>query len=715
MKFGEYLRTQKAPEWQDYYIDYDQLKQMIKELEEIHLAVAPVNQRIASLSVPVPTNAAGMPVEPMSQEKFYAFLEQEMRKIEQFTKKQVDEIRRVLNDSERKINVALAGLTAKSEAELEALKVQIEQAGEDFLKLEKYVNLNFMGFHKILKKHDKHLPNPCRAFYTARLHEQSWVRGDYSDVLVAMSRVYSKLRGDHEVEEQENAKQDFVRSTRKYWVHTEHISAVKYSVLQHLPVFLQKTMAGETDSQLINSVYLDNHAMELYHGRLEKSPGAIALRFRWYGTGTPETVFVERKTHRESWAGEVSVKERFIINEKQVPSLLAGSFDVEGELKKLRSKGKNEEDVKEWLDLTTEVIQAINSKQLVPTMRTQYMRTAFQIPFDATVRVSLDTNLCMISERTKDTLAGKRWYRDPSQAVPLTEITRFPHAVLEIKLQLEDESKTPQWVSDLINSGMLLEVHKFSKFIHGCAVLMPDDVRAVPYWIDDATLADSIGQSGAISLLSESTGANQYYNHLLPHDSKGEIKQKPKPRLRLDPAVEEHNHSHEAVPGSSAWSNFCGADGMCDATCDDFLEQYCEFAEAAASDRITVQKVEPKLFFANERTFISWLQMSVMMSSIAIGILAFSARHSQSQAIAVLLMPISLLFVVYALRTFLVRNEKIKTRDVNRWDDPYGPVILTVFLILTLLVQFVLKVAAMYKEGGNNLKNSPSVAGDSLQ
>lgn len=32
------------------------------------------------------------------------------------------------------------------------------------------------------------------------------------------------------------------------------------------------------------------------------------MRFRWYGTGTPETVFVERKTHREAWAMEVSVK-----------------------------------------------------------------------------------------------------------------------------------------------------------------------------------------------------------------------------------------------------------------------------------------------------------------------------------------------------------------------------------------------------------------------
>ena len=29
-------------------------------------------------------------------------------------------------------------------------------------------------------------------------------------------------------------------------------------------------------------VYFDNDAMELYHGRLDKTPGAIALRLRWY-------------------------------------------------------------------------------------------------------------------------------------------------------------------------------------------------------------------------------------------------------------------------------------------------------------------------------------------------------------------------------------------------------------------------------------------------
>ena len=482
-----------------------------------------------------------------------------------------------------------------------------------------------MGFHKILKKHDRRLPNPCRAFYLARLHDQSWVRGDYSDVLVSMSRVYSKLRGDEEKEAKDDAKQDFVRSTRKYWVHTEDISAVKYTVLQHLPVFLQKTMDGETDSQLINSVYLDNYAMELYQGRLDKSPGAIALRFRWYGTGTPDVIFVERKTHRDSWTGEVSVKERFTIKENQVIPLLQGKFDLDGEIKKLKDKGKSEDDIKEYTKLAKEVIQAINSKQLFPTMRTQYMRTAFQIPFDPTVRISLDTNLCMISERTSDTVNGRRWFRDPNQVVPLNEITRFPHGVLEIKLQLEDETKTPSWVVELLQSGKLLEVHKFSKFIHGCAVLMTEEVRAVPYWIDDATLTDSIVRSGAEKLLQNSEGANQYYQQLIPHNAKGEVKKDLKPRIQPE-ALEIEGTGPNLNPSDP--DSCCGWSGY-ELSCGDCTEMCGEWAAPNPIDHITFQKVEPKLFFANERTFISWLHMGVMLSSVSIGVLAFTSKHGK--------------------------------------------------------------------------------------
>lgn len=111
------------------------------------------------------------------------------------------------------------------------------------------------------------------------------------------------------------------------------------------------------------------------------------------------------------------------------------------------------------------------------------------------MRVSLDTNLCMIKENPEDgptCEASGRWYRDPTLPIHRTEITRFPHAVLEVKLSLPEGQTAPPWVQELLDSGYLTEVHKFSKFIHGTATLFPDMVRAVPYWVDDESVRASM-------------------------------------------------------------------------------------------------------------------------------------------------------------------------------------------------------------------------------
>jgi hypothetical protein len=47
----------------------------------------------------------------------------------------------------------------------------------------------------------------------------------------------------------------------------------------------------------------------------------------------------------------------------------------------------------------------------------------------------------------------RRWYRDPSLPIHRTEITRFPHAVLEIKLSLAEGEAPPDWVAELVDSG----------------------------------------------------------------------------------------------------------------------------------------------------------------------------------------------------------------------------------------------------------------------
>ena len=105
--------------------------------------------------------------------------------------------------------------------------------------------------------------------------------------------------------------------------------------------------------------------------------------------------------------------------------------------------------------------------------------------------------------------------------------------------------------------------------------------------------------------------------------------------------------------------------------------------------QIVPQKMEPKLIFANERTFIKWLHMAVLLSSSSIAVLAFSAHNSDAEKYALMLLPVALIFTVYAVWTFSWRNDMIVHRDAARWDDPLGPVLLTVLLIFAMSVQFM--------------------------
>jgi hypothetical protein len=198
------------------------------------------------------------------------------------------------------------------------------------------------------------------------------------------------------------------------------------------------------------------------------------------------------------------------------------------------------------------MIQVAQTKQLVPTMHTQCMRTAFQIPFDATVRISLDTNLCMISERGR------------GQVIP--HITRFPHAILEVKIELGGATThPPEWVAELQNSGMLYEVHKFSKFIHGCAALLPEYVRAVPYWVDDTSIRDFLVRSGAgKNLVKEDSetgvgpGANEMYDHLLPFGNVKEPHLDAKGRTHATTSLSETGPTKSAVVTGDQY--YAGAD-----------------------------------------------------------------------------------------------------------------------------------------------------------
>jgi len=358
------------------------------------------------------------------------------------------------------------------------------------------------------------------------------------------------------------------------------------------------------------------------------------------------------------------------------------------------------------------------------------MRTAFQIPFDATVRVSLDTNLCMISERGYDLENMHVWHRDKSAVLEQNELHRFPHAVLEIKLELGGGNMAPpKWVTDLQNSGMLYECHKYSKYVHGCAVLLPEDVQAVPYWIDDVSLRQSILDSGGDRVLTEEDvgtgpGASSTYNHLLPFGTSTDNRMETAlGRTSADKAASAglvgekapllgNNRGYGAAKSSGL--NFSSPDDFDDMMDDDEDDDvvcswpfdFCSRSNANVEllAPTSVQKIEPKVFFANERTFLHWLHHGVILSTIASGILSFGAESGETWAeyYALILLPISLAFCVYAMNTFLWRADRIKSRIPGRWDDSTGPLMLGGSIAVVLLVNLVTKIYEIIKNDNLN-------------
>mmetsp|Transcript_27670 Transcript_27670/g.39283 ORF Transcript_27670/g.39283 Transcript_27670/m.39283 type:complete len:193 (-) Transcript_27670:324-902(-) len=114
--------------------------------------------------------------------------------------------------------------------------------------------------------------------------------------------------------------------------------------------------------------------------------------------------------------------------------------------------------------------------------------------------------------------------------------------------------------------------------------------------------------------------------------------------------------------------------------------------ETYSKPRKVPVKVEPKVFFANERTFLAWLHMSVTLASISVAIVAFAEANEWSQLYGLLLMPVAISFCVYSLYMYVKRAAMIRRKDPGPYEDRVGPVVLASMLSLAILINFGVKM-----------------------
>jgi uncharacterized membrane protein YidH (DUF202 family) len=506
-------------------------------------------------------------------------------------------------------------------------------------------------------------------------------------------------------------------------VHPDNITELKLIILKHLPVLVfNPNKEFEAADSAITSIYYDNDDFDLYTGRLEKTEGAEAIRMRWYGGMDNQTIFVERKTHREDWTGEKSVKARFPIKEKHLNAFLKGQYTTDELFAKAREQGKkSEKEIKDLEQLAQEVQYTILTKRLHPVMRSFYNRTAFQLPGDARVRISLDTELSLIREDNYGhPRSGDNWRRMdigidyPFKQLPESDICRFPYAVLEVKLQTHVGQEPPQWVTELVNSHLVEAVPKFSKFIHGCATLLEDRVKMLPFWLPQMDVdirkppsksfglirPDEPGASSVSALTYGSDGSktstddnqNDHVNISIVQDA-----------TERTPLIQRTNRDGVPIEQDGITKQLSPAGLL------KFIKKgkqalfgtpqpqdYTEVGGQPGDNRpspkrvpLAPQKANPKVFFANERTFLSWLSFTLLLGALAIGLLNFSDDIGQISAGVFTILAMAVM--IYALYGYHDRANRLQKKEYGDYSDRYAPAVLTVLMIAAVSVNFYCK------------------------
>lgn len=757
MRFGKTLRQSTYPPWQGKYIDYTKLKTLLREHDVTG------------------EDASDSDESQWTEQDEEAFVQEllnvQLDKVNAFQSETSQQLRERTSACEAKLRplapTAEQDGPAMEEQERRTIASEVLQELDSITgevsELEKYSRINFTGFLKAAKKHDRKRGARYRVkpLLQVRLSQLPFNSEDYSPLVHRLSVMYSFVREalSQDALQSKEPERGFGRdnySSYKFWIHADNVLEVKTYILRRLPVLIynpgtSKNMDTMADDPTITSLYFDNPQFDLYNQKVARAPEAGSLRLRWTGQLRDKPpIFLEKKIVTED---DTSREVRVQLKEKHIKEFLDDEYHLDKQVHRLEDMNNGESAGAQSLRNNVEELQSfIKEHDLQPMLRANYTRTAFQIPGDDRIRISLDTNLALIRE---DSLDPERPCRDPAKwhrtdvddaamsypfdAIRTGEIVRFPHALLEIKLR--GKAHDAEWVGDLMSSHLVKDAPRFSKFVHGVAQLFEDQVNSFPFWLgelendirrdpetafheeqerlakraeEDMAVGSFLGggpspninalSGSPLNRLSESGPRSSIRRPSAMRLPSGTSEAYQRPRLsviepepeRREPEPEPLAEPAQEAAETSRIQSILQALGI--------SKQHWTGQEVAAlppgvrhpgiwiKDSGPV-RVESKVWLANQRTFIKWLHISILLSSLSLGLYNAAGKHNRvAQALAIVYTFFSLFSAAWGWFMYEKRARLIRQRSGKDLDNMFGPVVVCIGLASALVLNFVFKV-----------------------
>lgn len=104
-------------------------------------------------------------------------------------------------------------------------------------------------------------------------------------------------------------------------------------------------------------------------------------------------------------------------------------------------------------------------------------------------------------------------------------------------------------------------------------------------------------------------------------------------------------------------------------------------------------RVESKVWLANQRTFIKWLHISILLSSLSLGLYNAAGKHNDvARALSIVYTGFAIFSAAWGWYMYEKRARLIRQRSGRDLDNTFGPIVVCIGLAVALVLNFAFKV-----------------------
>jgi uncharacterized membrane protein YidH (DUF202 family) len=281
-------------------------------------------------------------------------------------------------------------------------------------------------------------------------------------------------------------------------------------------------------------------------------------------------------------------------------------------------------------------------------------------------------------------------------------------------------------------SHLVHQAPGFSKFVHGVSVLLEDHVNSLPFWLSElesdirkdphtafaeeeeakarkaednlmvgSLMGDSRRKSAGFKPAINSPVGESYLGARLTADTNS------KSRPVSDAGLSSKGKARETVEDEARGTGHNVGYGTLSSVFPSFsLSRYGQSRRQRESVQLPpgVTKpgqlikdsgplqVEPKVWLANERTFLKWQHICILLGGLAVGLYTAAGEDSVAELMGVAYISIAIFAGLWGYYMHLTRRNMIVQRSGKDFDNFTGPIAVSIALLTALILNFIFKV-----------------------